>query len=174
LHVLRFERLRRFGATAVVASFELVISHRLMTLAADSGTSLLISRASIPALRISIVSPVPSPPRPLSADEDTPSKHCEHFRAAHVMLRIAMPLSGMAEAGNNNQPTCKVRHRFLLDLFFEGDILGCKSTPISSLDSIRTTACSAYCYIWSLLYGGRADRDICHEHANCQDSLWIK
>ena len=46
--------------------------------------------------RISIVSPVPSSPRPLSADRDTPSKDYELFGAADDMHQRATALSGAA------------------------------------------------------------------------------
>ena len=68
-----------------------------MALVTDSGTSSSISRESIPALRISVVSPVPSSPRPLSADRDTPSKDYELFGAADDMHQRDIALSGAAE-----------------------------------------------------------------------------
>ena len=68
-----------------------------MALATDSVTSSSISRESIPALRISVVSPVPSSPRPLSADRDTPSKDQELFGAADDMHQRSAALSGAAE-----------------------------------------------------------------------------
>ena len=67
-----------------------------MALSTDSGTSSSISRESIPALRISVVSPVASSPRPLSADRDTPSKDYELFGAADDMHQRATALSGAA------------------------------------------------------------------------------
>ena len=67
-----------------------------MALVTDSGTSSSISRESIPALRISVVSPVPSSPRPLSADRDTPSKDHELFGAADDMHQSVTALSGAA------------------------------------------------------------------------------
>ena len=78
-------------------SFEMIIGHRLMALATDSGTFSSISREFIPALRISFVSPVPTPPCPLSADRDAPSKHHELFGAADDMYQRATALSGAEE-----------------------------------------------------------------------------
>ena len=78
-------------------SFEMIIGHRLMALATDSGTSSSISREFIPALRISFVSPVPTPPCPLSADRDAPSKHHELFGVADDMYQRATALSGAEE-----------------------------------------------------------------------------
>ena len=78
-------------------SLKVIIFRRLMALATDSGTSSSISRESISALRISIVSPVPSSPRPLSADRDTPSKDHELFGAADDMHQRDIALSGAAE-----------------------------------------------------------------------------
>ena len=75
-------------------SFKLLIVRRLMALATDSGTLSSISREFIPALRISFVSPVPSPPCPLSADRDAPSKHHKFFGAADDMYQGATALSG--------------------------------------------------------------------------------
>ena len=68
-----------------------------MALSTDSGTSSSISSESISALRISVLSPVPSPPRPLSADRDDPSKDHELFGAADDMHQRAAALSGAAE-----------------------------------------------------------------------------
>ena len=68
-----------------------------MAPATDSGTSSSISRESIPALRISVVSPVSSSPRPLSADRDAPSKDHELFGAADDMHQSATALSGVSK-----------------------------------------------------------------------------
>ena len=70
-----------------------------MALATDSGTSSSISRESIPALRISVVSPVPSSPRPLSADtcRDIPSKDHGLFGASDDMLQRSTALSDAVE-----------------------------------------------------------------------------
>ena len=68
-----------------------------MALATDSGTSSSISRESIPALRISVVLPIPSSPRPLSADRDASSKHHELFGAADDMYQRSTALSGAEE-----------------------------------------------------------------------------
>ena len=62
--------------------FKLFIDHRFVALAADSSTSSSISRASIPALRVSVATPVSSSPRPLSADGDAPRTHQELFEAS--------------------------------------------------------------------------------------------
>ena len=78
-------------------SFKLLFVRRLMALATDSGTSSSISRESIPALRISVVWPFPSSPRPLSADRDAPSKNHELFGAADDMNKKTTALSGAAE-----------------------------------------------------------------------------
>ena len=86
-------------------SFEMIISRRLMALAPDSGTSLPISRESIPALRISVVSPVHSSPRPLSADRDAPSKYHELFGASDHIYQRATALSGAAEKVVENSAT---------------------------------------------------------------------
>ena len=68
-----------------------------MVLTTDSGTSSSISRASILALRILVVSPISSSPRPLSADRDTPSEDYELFGAADDMHQRDIALSGAAE-----------------------------------------------------------------------------
>ena len=68
-----------------------------MALSTDPGSSSSISRESISALRISIVSPVPSSPSPLSADRDTPSKDHKLFGAADDMHQRDIALSGAAE-----------------------------------------------------------------------------
>ena len=68
-----------------------------MALAANSGESSSISRESISALRISVVSPVPSSPRPLSADRDAPSKYHKAFGAADDIYQRATALSGAEE-----------------------------------------------------------------------------
>ena len=80
-------------------SLKVIIFRRLMALATDSGTSSSISRESISALRtcISIVSPVPPSPCPLSADRDTPSKGHELFGAADYMHQRDTALSGALE-----------------------------------------------------------------------------
>ena len=77
-------------------SLKIIIFRRLMALATDSGTSSSFLRTSIPALRISVVSPVSLSPRPLSADRDTPSKDYELFGAADDMHQRAIALSGAA------------------------------------------------------------------------------
>ena len=78
-------------------SFKLLFVRRLMALATDSGTSSSISRESIPALRISVVWPFPSSPRPLSADRDAPSKHHELYGASDDMYQSDPALSGAEE-----------------------------------------------------------------------------
>ena len=78
-------------------SFKLLIVRRLMALATDSGTSSSISREFIPALHVSFVSPVPSPPCPLSADRDAPSRHHELFGPADDMYQGSTALSGVGE-----------------------------------------------------------------------------
>ena len=81
---------------------------RLMALATDSGTFSSISRESIPALRISVVSPVPSSPRPLSADRDAPSKNHKAFGAADDIYQRATALSGAEEETANIDATPKL------------------------------------------------------------------
>ena len=68
-----------------------------MSLAADSSISLSISRESIPAPLSRSFSPVPSSPRPSSADRDNPSKGHEIFGASDDMNQSATALSGAAE-----------------------------------------------------------------------------
>ena len=95
--MLRSECIWRFGGTAVEPPFKVIIVRRLLALATDSGTSSSISRESITVLRISVVSPVPSPPRPLSDDRDASSKDREFSGAADDVHQNDTALSGAAE-----------------------------------------------------------------------------
>ena len=120
-------------------SFEMIISRRLMALAPDSGTSLPILRESIPALRISVVSPVHSSPRPLSAGRDAPSKYHELFGAADDMYQRATALSGAAEKVVGNSATRSWVVSWISWSLMGGD-LGWENIPTSGKNPTRMTS----------------------------------
>ena len=98
LHVLRFERLRRFEAAAIVAVVQLNYrpsidgsGRRFWPVLVDfEGVH---SRPSY----LGRFANIPSSPRPLSADRDAPSKHHELFGAADDMYQRSTALSGAEE-----------------------------------------------------------------------------